>query len=389
MRQLFLFLIIIALFIRPVNVHAENINCEIYIITAPVALNLREGPGTNYKVVTSAKGGDKVVAYEATPAANGKIWYRVKFKKYTGWASSTYLKTTGQFSSDCNQNIQPGATKITDQPSTNIFALFTPDGSRNLVIGMVMMVAVILVFIVVVYIIKAIFPAIRKVVLPIILIAGAGYVAIRLIDIFYGSSSGSDKVINNPITVQSVTDIGHIPLEPFYGLALFIFIVGMFIVAGMSLSPLASFSKGGKKVKTVQTTAITLFFTALLLLFMTLFILAIYFQIPSIIFGQFFWVFLVHILNSIVTFILYAYDKSVAEKNDKDKNQTGGKNEIMRIPEAVLLFSEVLGGWPGGLIARPVLNHKTNWERKKNFIMMSWLIIFVHLAFWVWYFFLK
>ena len=91
----------------------------------------------------------------------------------------------------------------------------------------------------------------------------------------------------------------------------------------------------------------------------------------------FLWIFLIYLISSIITFILYANDKTAAGKDKR------------RVPEALLHFSEALGGWPGGMIARPVLRHKTNWQKKLAFKIINWLIIFAHLGFWVWYLFRK
>ena len=61
---------------------------------------------------------------------------------------------------------------------------------------------------------------------------------------------------------------------------------------------------------------------------------------------------------SALSFGLYARDKSAA--------RTGG----WRVPEASLHLVDLLGGWPGGLVARHVLRHKT---RKQPFQRNFWL----------------
>lgn len=109
-------------------------------------------------------------------------------------------------------------------------------------------------------------------------------------------------------------------------------------------------------------------------------LLAIYFELPAVLFpglGFASWVFLIYLIHSPVTFFLYAYDKGVAGTTKR------------RIPEAALHFSELLGGWPGGLLARPLLRHKTNWGNKTVFKLINWFIIFIHLGFWAWYFFFR
>jgi len=132
--------------------------------------------------------------------------------------------------------------------------------------------------------------------------------------------------------------------------------------------------------KSALTKMVTFFFTALILLFTGLLLLAIYLNAPAIVFkdyGNLSWIFIIHIVNSVIVFILYGYDKFTARRDKQ------------RIREIVLHFSEFLGGWPGGLLARPIWKHKTDWKEKFAFKITNWLIIFVHLSFWIWYFFLK
>ena len=63
---------------------------------------------------------------------------------------------------------------------------------------------------------------------------------------------------------------------------------------------------------------------------------------------------------SAVTWMLYSIDKKRAEKGQ------------WRIPEIQLHLSELIGGWPGGLLARRRFRHKT---RKWSFQLVSWSII--------------
>lgn len=74
---------------------------------------------------------------------------------------------------------------------------------------------------------------------------------------------------------------------------------------------------------------------------------------------------------SVVTFVLYAWDKRRARK--------GGR----RTPEATLHLCELLGGWPAGLLARHLLRHKS---RKLAFRVLSWAIVVMHtlivIGFW-------
>lgn len=63
---------------------------------------------------------------------------------------------------------------------------------------------------------------------------------------------------------------------------------------------------------------------------------------------------------SIVTFFTYAWDKLAANRNWR------------RVPEANLHGLELLGGWPGGLIAQIVLRHK---NRKRSYQLVFWLLV--------------
>jgi uncharacterized membrane protein YsdA (DUF1294 family) len=46
----------------------------------------------------------------------------------------------------------------------------------------------------------------------------------------------------------------------------------------------------------------------------------------------------------------------------------------------VLHASELLGGWPGALVAQQVFRHKT---RKLSYQSAFWLIVTLHLLFWI------
>lgn len=61
---------------------------------------------------------------------------------------------------------------------------------------------------------------------------------------------------------------------------------------------------------------------------------------------------------------------------DKRQAQADG----WRTPEKILHAVELLGGWPGALIAQQVFRHKT---RKVSFQVVFWLIVLLHEAFWI------
>ena len=147
------------------------------------------------------------------------------------------------------------------------------------------------------------------------------------------------------------------------------------------------------KSKNGLTDLLSTFFTSLMLALTALMGLAIYTSSPAIVFkplGVFSWVLLIHIQNSLIVIIFYAYDKRIAIFNgDKDdQGHSPNPNAKKRIPEKLLHLGELLGGWPGGLLARFTLRHKTNWKKKIAFKLGNWLILLLHLGFWVWYFFI-
>lgn len=82
------------------------------------------------------------------------------------------------------------------------------------------------------------------------------------------------------------------------------------------------------------------------------------------------WVAAVYSVNSVVTGLVYGYDKWAAQ------------TEGWRIPEATLHSLEFLGGWPGALIGQQVFRHK---RRKLDYMALFALIVLSHGLFWGWY----
>ena len=70
-------------------------------------------------------------------------------------------------------------------------------------------------------------------------------------------------------------------------------------------------------------------------------------------------------LMSVVTYAVYALDKSAARRGRP------------RVPERKLHLLALLGGWPGALIAQQRLRHKT---RKTTFQIVFWLTVLLNLA---------
>lgn len=73
---------------------------------------------------------------------------------------------------------------------------------------------------------------------------------------------------------------------------------------------------------------------------------------------------------SCVTFIAYAFDKSAAIKGRQ------------RTPEQTLHLLELLGGWPGALIAQNLFRHKS---RKASFQIAFWAIVLLNCAALSWW----
>lgn len=73
-------------------------------------------------------------------------------------------------------------------------------------------------------------------------------------------------------------------------------------------------------------------------------------------------------LMSLITFALYGYDKKQA------------RSQGQRTPEKVLHAAELLGGWPGALVAQQVFRHKT---RKFSYQVVFWLVVLLHELFWM------
>lgn len=80
------------------------------------------------------------------------------------------------------------------------------------------------------------------------------------------------------------------------------------------------------------------------------------------------WPLLLYIGMSLLSILQYWRDKQNA--------QTGQ----WRTPEKQLHAVELLGGWPGALLAQQLLRHKT---QKTSFQLVFWLIVLVHQVYWL------
>ncbi|WP_445636957.1 CSD domain-containing protein [Nostoc sp. DSM 114161] len=84
---------------------------------------------------------------------------------------------------------------------------------------------------------------------------------------------------------------------------------------------------------------------------------------------------ILYTVMSLLTFILYADDKSRA------------KQGRWRIPENTLHLCEFMGGWLGAFIAQKTLHHKSS---KASYQAVFWVIVVIHIIFWCdWLFFGK
>jgi uncharacterized membrane protein YsdA (DUF1294 family)/cold shock CspA family protein len=71
---------------------------------------------------------------------------------------------------------------------------------------------------------------------------------------------------------------------------------------------------------------------------------------------------------SVLVFLLYWHDKQSALQGR------------WRTPENTLHLVELLGGWPGALLAQQVFRHKT---RKVSYQLLFWGIVLLHQVFWI------
>ena len=76
-----------------------------------------------------------------------------------------------------------------------------------------------------------------------------------------------------------------------------------------------------------------------------------------------------YVLLSCVSYIMYSLDKAAAGKN------------MQRTPESTLHSVDLLGGWPGALIAQQQFRHKTV---KASFQQIFWVAVLVNVAVVIW-----
>lgn len=83
-----------------------------------------------------------------------------------------------------------------------------------------------------------------------------------------------------------------------------------------------------------------------------------------------FWigVLLVYLAMSLACYLTFRFDKQVAIEEER------------RVPERTLHAMELLGGWPGSLVAQHHLRHKI---RKLSYQLVFWFIVLLHVAGWI------
>jgi len=92
-------------------------------------------------------------------------------------------------------------------------------------------------------------------------------------------------------------------------------------------------------------------------------LLALTFHLPAIVTA--------YAVMSAVTFIVYFLDKARAIRGR------------WRVSEWTLHLLELCFGWPGALVAQRFFRHKLY---QRHYMVVFWLIVLVHAAFWGWYF---
>jgi len=76
-----------------------------------------------------------------------------------------------------------------------------------------------------------------------------------------------------------------------------------------------------------------------------------------------------YIVISLITFIVYAMDKSAALK------------DRWRTQESTLHFLSLAGGWPGALMAQQLFRHKS---KKQSFRFVFWMTVLINIVGFVW-----
>jgi uncharacterized membrane protein YsdA (DUF1294 family) len=82
-------------------------------------------------------------------------------------------------------------------------------------------------------------------------------------------------------------------------------------------------------------------------------------------------IFAIYMVVSLLSFIMYFFDKSAARKG------------AWRTQENTLHLLSLAGGWPGALIAQKKLHHKT---KKQSFRYIFWITVLLNCGAFAWLF---
>jgi len=77
----------------------------------------------------------------------------------------------------------------------------------------------------------------------------------------------------------------------------------------------------------------------------------------------------IYVGASLITFLVYAVDKSAAERG------------FRRVPESWMHTLALAGGWPGALIAQQALRHKSV---KQPFRTVCWMTVLLNCGVFIW-----
>lgn len=92
----------------------------------------------------------------------------------------------------------------------------------------------------------------------------------------------------------------------------------------------------------------------------------------SFVYLSWYWLTFIYLLTSTITYKLFKYDKFVARYNGASIK----RNKKSRTSENLLHMSELLGGWPGALVAQSRFRHKT---KKLDYKRSLFVIISLHI----------
>jgi len=92
-------------------------------VTTTGSINLRKGPGLDYKSIRTISEGVSLNYDKTAKDDRGVVWYRVYYKKNTGWVSSKYAKE-GK-SSSSNKVVTTGSVNLRSGPGLDYQSLRT------------------------------------------------------------------------------------------------------------------------------------------------------------------------------------------------------------------------------------------------------------------------